>query len=256
VSPILAIHLCGGTLGLLSGAAALSFRKGSTRHVIAGRVFVVSMLIMTAGATYLGVLNHEPGNIGGGIFTFYLILTAWLTARRTERTTSKFDWFALLIPLALGLLTWFSGVEKVRSPGPPQDGVPAGMNFFLGSVMLLAAVGDVRMLVRGGVAGTTRIARHLWRMCFGLFIATGSFFLGPANRPLRLLSAVGLRQRIFQTVLRQEVLMFLAVLPLLLLIFWLVRVRFMKNFRYPWKSGHSSPREVSESSRELQLGRP
>jgi len=33
--------------------------------------------------------------------------------------------------------------------------------------MLLAAAGDIRMLVRGGVFGAKRIVRHLWRMCFG-----------------------------------------------------------------------------------------
>lgn len=233
MSPILVVHICAGALGLISGAAALLFRKGSHPHALAGKIFVTSMLTMAAGALYLAILKHQPGNIGGGIFTFYLILTAWLTARRTDGTTNKFDWVVLLIPLALGLFTWLSGMEKMRSPGPPKDGVPAGMNFFLGSVMLLAAAGDVRVLVRGGVVGTTRIARHLWRMCFGLFIATGSFFLGPANRPLRLLSAIGLRQQIFRTLLREELLLFLAVLPLLLLIFWLVRVRFIRAFQYP-----------------------
>lgn len=232
MSPILFLHICGGTMSLASGAAAMVLRKGSRRHALAGKVFVASMLTMAASATYLAVLKHEPSNIGGGLFTFYLILTAWLTARRSNGT-SKFEWLALLIPLVLGLILWSSGIEKLRSAGPPKDGVPVGMNFFLGSVMLLAAAGDVRMLVRGGLADTKCIARHLWRMCFGLFIATGSFFLGPSNRPLRLLSAVGFRQRIFQAVLRQEVLVFLAVLPLLCLIFWLIRVRFVKKFRYP-----------------------
>ena len=177
MSPILAIHIGGGILGLTSGAAAMSFRKGSPRHVLAGKIFVFSMLIMSLGAIYLGTLKHQPGNIGGGIFTFYLILTAWLTARRTDGQTSKFDWLALLIPLLLGITTYISGVEKIRSPLPPSDGVPAGINFFMGSVMMLAAAGDLRMLVRGGVLGARRIPRHLWRMCFGLFIATGSFFL-------------------------------------------------------------------------------
>jgi hypothetical protein len=231
VSPILAIHVVGGTLGLASGAAALSFRKGSRGHVIAGKVFVVSMLTMAAGAAYLGVLKHEPGNIVGGIFTFYLILTAWWTARNTGWATSKLGWVVMLIPLAVGVLNWYSGIEKINSSGPPKDGVPAGMNLFLGSVMLLAAAGDVRLLLRGGLIGTARIARHLWRMCFGLFIATGSFFLGPANRPLRFLSALGLRQHILKVVLRQEVLLFLAVSPLLFLVFWLVRVRFTKAFK-------------------------
>jgi hypothetical protein len=50
------------------------------------------------------------------------------------------------------------------------------MTFFIGSVMLLAAAGDVRMLVHGGVLGAKRTARHIWRLCFGLFIAAGSFF--------------------------------------------------------------------------------
>lgn len=228
MSPILAVHVAGGTLGLVSGAAALSFRKGSRWHALAGKVFVASMLAMAAGAIPLAFWKHEAGNVIGGIFTFYLILTAWLTARRTEGTAGKLGWVVLLIPVAVGVVNWYAGIEKLRSPGPPTDGVPAGMNLFLGSVMLLAAVGDVRMLLRGGIEGSARIARHLWRMCFGLFIASGSFFLGPSNRPLRFLSAMGLHQHFLKTVLRQEVLLFLAVLPLLLLIFWLIRVRFMK----------------------------
>jgi hypothetical protein len=246
VSPILAIHVCGGTLGLISGAAALAFRKGSRRHELAGKLFIASMLTMAVGATFLAVQKHESGNIIGGIFTFYLILTAWWTARKPDGGPSKFGWVVLLIPLAVGVLNWLSGIQKISNPGPPNDGVPAGMNLFLGSIMLLAAAGDVRMLVRGGVTGTTRIARHLWRMCFGLFIATGSFFLGPANRPLRFLRSVGLRQQFFKAVLRQEVLLFLAVLPLLFLIFWLVRVQVSKKLQFPWKSGHSRPEAASQ----------
>jgi len=231
LSPVLFIHIGAGTLGLFSGAAALTFRKGSRWHVLAGKVFVASMLVMAAAAAYLGITRHQPGNVGGGLFTFYLILTAWLTARRADGETSKLDWTALLIPLVLGILTWFSGVEKLPSPEPPKDGVPGGMNLFMGTVMLLAAAGDIRMLVRRGVLGAKRIRRHLWRMCFGLFIATGSFFLGPENRPLRLLAAVGLRQQIFRDLFRQEILIFLAVLPLFLLIFWLIRVRVANAYR-------------------------
>jgi hypothetical protein len=95
------------------------------------------------------------------------------------------------------------------------------------------------MLVRGGIAGSRRIARHLWRMCFGLFIASGSFFRGPANRPLRFLRSVGLRQHVFKAALRQEVLLIMAVLPLLFLIFWLMRVRFGKKSRYQVRTGVS-----------------
>lgn len=60
--------------------------------------------------------------------------------------------------------------------------------------------------------------RHLWRMCFGLFIATGSFFLG--------------QQQVFPAVLRgSPLLIVLAILPLVFLIFWLFRVRFTNAYK-------------------------
>ena len=82
--PILLVHVCAGILGLFFGTAALSFRKGSPGHVLAGKVFVASMLTMALGAVYLGIVKHQTNNIGGGIITFYLIGTGWLTARRRE----------------------------------------------------------------------------------------------------------------------------------------------------------------------------
>ena len=209
----------------------MTFRKGSPRHALAGKVFVASMLTMAVGAVYLAITRHQPNNVGGGILTFYLIGTAWLTARRRDGETSRFDWVLFLIPLALGVLTWINAMQVVRSGATSQDGVPVGMSFFMGSVMLLAAVGDVRMLVRGGLFGAKRIARHLWRMCFGLFIAAGSFFLGPSNRPLRLLSKVGLGQHLSPALFSTTLYLILTILPLILLIFWLVRVRFTNAYR-------------------------
>ena len=219
---LLPLHVSAGIVGILSGTAAMSFRKGSPRHALAGKVFVISMLTMAAGAVYLAVLKHQNNNVGGGVLTFYLVATAWVTAKRRDGETSIFDWVALLIPLWAGIGGWINGLEAVHSPTGSKYGVPAGMHFFLGSVMLLAAAGDVRMLLRGGVFGAQRIVRHLWRMCFGLFIATGSFFLGQGSK-------------VFPAfILKTNVLFILAILPLILLIFWLFRVRF--TYAYKRKS--------------------
>jgi len=49
----LTLHIGGGTLAILSGFAALAFRKGSARHALAGSVFLGAMLVM---ATMGGVL--------------------------------------------------------------------------------------------------------------------------------------------------------------------------------------------------------
>lgn len=256
-SPILIVHICGGSLALVSGAAAMSFRKGSRWHRAAGKIFVFSMFALAIGAIYIAGVKHDSANVSGGILTFYLVLTAWLTARRRDGQAGKYDLLLLLIPLALGSLTVIAGVEKLRIPGPPKDGVPAAMNFFLGSVMLLACAGDIRMLARHGISGSRRIGRHLWRMCFAFFIATGSFFLGPANRPLRFLSGMGLRQQIFHTLLRLEVRLFLAVLPLLLLIFWMIRVKVGKAYgNKPFQSRGASKAGLDTAQQQSTSGAP
>jgi uncharacterized membrane protein len=228
-SPLLPVHVGGGVLGILSGTAALASRKGSPRHALAGKVFVAAMLTMAAAAVYLAMLKHQTPNILAGLLAFYLITTGWLTARRAEGQTSRFDLGVLLIPLAGGSWVSFVGMEKLLSPTPPKDGVPIGMDFFVGSVMLLAAAGDARMTVRGGLLGTARLVRHLWRMCFGLFIATASFFLG--------------QQQVFPAVLRGSTLLIvLAILPLIILIYWLLRVRFTDAYRgKSVRSAFSSP---------------
>ena len=83
-SPILLLHIASGTLGMFSGFVTVFLRKGSRRHGLAGNVFVVSMMSLGATGVCMATLKHQPGNILGGTFTFYLVTTAWLTARRGD----------------------------------------------------------------------------------------------------------------------------------------------------------------------------
>jgi hypothetical protein len=87
---------------------------------------------------------------------------------------------ALTIAVGLALGTIVGGVKAVNSPGVSPCGVPFRtidvMSFVLATVLLLAAIGDVRIMRSGMPRGGPRLARHLWRMCFALFIAAGSFF--------------------------------------------------------------------------------
>ena len=142
-SPLLSVHISAGILGILSGATALSFRKGSRRHAQAGKVFVIAMLTLGASAVYLAFMKHQMGNVLGGTFAFYLVATAWMTARRGDGETGIFDWGALLIPLLVGTALWILGLEVVYGHAKSPAGVPVGMYFFMGSVMLLAAAGDI-----------------------------------------------------------------------------------------------------------------
>lgn len=218
-SAVLALHIGCGTLGLLSGAAAIAVRKGSRNHRLIGNVFVLSMLGLAVSAVYLATVKHQIPNVLGGTFTFYLVATAWLTAHRSDGRTDIGDWAGLLLVLTLMFAYFTYGLEASQSPTGLKYGYRPGLYFFSALLAMLAAAGDVRMLVRGGISGTQRLLRHIWRMCWGLFVASGSIFLA--------------RPHLFPVLLRKMgVLVVLGFLPLLCMIFWLLRVRFARKY---WK---------------------
>jgi len=233
-TPILMLHIASGTLGMLSGFVAMFFRKGSRGHGLAGDLFVISMLGLSATGTYLAILKSQPGNILGGTITFYLVMTAWLTARRRSENIYIFDWAALLLVLGIAAFEVTYGTQAVFSPTGHKFGYPPGPFFFMGSVAVLATVGDIRMLVHGGISGPQRIARHLWRMCFAWFIASASIFLARAH--------------VFPVFMRKTgMLYFLSFLPLLLMIFWLIRVRLTRTDNRKLAPARSIYSEASSS---------
>jgi hypothetical protein len=125
----------------------MSLRKGSRRHNVAGRVFVVSMLSMSGAGAYMAFVDPK------------------------------------------------------------------------GDVI------NLRMIRRGGVIGAQRLTRHLWRMCTGLFIAVGSFFLG--------------QPQVFPVAVRNSGLL---VVPTLLVIvslgYWLFRVNAFQRRTAAAKAQH------------------
>jgi uncharacterized membrane protein len=215
--PLLVFHISAGVLAMIAGAFAVSFRKGSGRHGVAGNIFVASMVGMAAAASFLAYMKHQPNNVFGGVLTIYMVATAWATARRRDGETGILDWVGFLFAFTIGVLGMFHGFRKMTGREPVDPGTFAFMQLFMSAVILLAGLGDLRMLVRG-ISGRRRIARHLWRMCFGWFIATGSFFLG--------------QQQVFPVWLRgSPALLVPALLPLALLVFWMIRVRFTDAYK-------------------------
>jgi uncharacterized membrane protein len=230
---ILVLHISGGVVGLVSGAAALIARKGGRLHRIAGHAFFVSMLTMSAiGAAVSPFLDKTLDPLVG-VFTFYLVATAWATVRRRPGSIGRFEIGAFFLAVGVVVANLVFGVQAAKSPGGEIGGNPPAAYAFLGSLAALAAVLDLRMILRGGVSGRARIARHLWRMCLALGIATASFFLG--------------QQQLFPAALRGSALLFLPEIAVLgLLFFWLVRVRFGASF---------NARATVNGDRALRTGR-
>jgi len=202
------LHIIGGLLGLTSGAVALSARKGANLHRKSGIVFVYAMLVLSTSGAVMAALKPERVSVIAGLLTFYLVITALLTVRRHLEESRWIDVGAMVFALTIGLLSITFGIQGLNQ----KDGfTPIG--FIFGAVALLAALGDLRMLLSRNMQRSHRIARHLWRMCFALWIAAASFFLGQSDE--------------FPEALRIMPLLCTPVLLVLLLMFyWLARVLF------------------------------
>lgn len=213
MSALALIHVCGATVGLISGFLSTLLRKGSDMHRIAGNVFFAAMLCMGASGAYMAVfVKPNDGNVLGGVLTIYLVSTGWMAARRREQRVSAFDIAALVVVLAVVAAHMTLGVRAALSPTHLHQGYPAAMFFVFGSITLLFAAADVRMIVRGGVSGAARVARHLWRMCFVLLFATLSLY--PGNR-----------NRLFSEVPKSVLLYLPHIFLIASMIFWMIYIR-------------------------------
>lgn len=52
-----------------------------------------------------------------------------------------------------------------------------------GAAAVAAGIGDRRVIRDGPLKGAPRLRRHLWRMCFAMFLSSIAFYLGPDRLP-------------------------------------------------------------------------
>ena len=241
---LLPVHILAGALGIVSGFVALFAAKGARLHRRSGMTFVYVMLVMSASGAFLAYVRDSRLSVIAGVLTFYLVTTGLRAVMRRPQDSRWMDIAAMVVAFAVGLTGITIGVHAMRIH-ETLDGLPAVPAVVFGTVALFGALGDAWMVTRG-IHGAKRIARHLWRLCFALLIATSSFFLGQAKvipAPLRI-----------TWLLRLPV-----VLVLVLMLYWLARVLSGRwRFRGGSYSAASAPQrrasriaapEVSSSSR-------
>lgn len=215
---ILFVHIAGGALSIMTGWVAVLSRKGEPLHRLFGTLFVVFMLVMGIAATYLGAVIPEASNVTGGLFAIYLVITAWMAARRPDGVIGIFERVAMLVPLGVAITDLIFGLIAARSPNGIFDRFPPPFYFVGAAIVGFTFLMDVRMVLAKGLAGRARIARHVWRICFAFFFACGSFFLG--------------QQKVMPHWMQgSPVLLALGLAPLGFMIVWLLIVALSGRFR-------------------------
>ena len=214
MNTVMAIHIAGGLAALVAGAAAIAVRKGGSVHRKAGIAFCVAMFVLGVTASTLSPLKTPPESPVGGIMVCYFVATAWMAARRRDGAANWVDKLACAFILAIGVAIIARGYEVSQLPAAMRKVPPsAEVLYLLGFLCLAAGIGDARFILRRAMSRVQRLTRHLWRMCFAFFIATGSFFLG--------------QQDVLPAAMRGTAIQWLlAFAPFAAMLFWLVRVRY------------------------------
>lgn len=241
ISAISNLHIILGTVGLVTGAVALFSAKGAKLHRKAGNVFFLSMLIVSAIGSYVAYIKTDiPFSTALftcllGIFTFYLVATSWITVKRRPSKRGWAEIVALLYILATAVFSLTVGVDAAMSNTESKNGAPPMpveiFYFFAGSAIFLA-LGDIILIIRGGISGSQRIARHLWRMCMAFFISAFILFMGnPQVFPLMLQKAA---------VLSVPVLSIPVLIILIVMVYWLIKLIFTKSRKTSKKVAHEA----------------
>ncbi|HEY0650783.1 hypothetical protein [Phenylobacterium sp.] len=211
---LMGIHIAGGMVALVTGAAAVAARKGGALHVRAGQGFVAAMLLLWLTATLLHLRDGKPDSAVGDLFIGYFVITSWLAARRHDGTTGRIEIAACVLILALSAIIAWGAFAGTARPTP----VGLGPVFVVAGFCLVAGLLDLNAILRKALTPVQRISRHLWRMCSAFFIATGSFFLGQQDA-------------LPEAVRGSPVLVVLAFAPFAILAVFLVRLRFGRRLR-------------------------
>jgi uncharacterized membrane protein len=241
---LLPIHIISGLIAIASGFIAAFVVKGMKTHRKSGMVFVYSMLTLSLTGAAIATIRSQPANIIGGLISFYLVITGFLTVRARTEGFPWIDSAVMLLGLLVASLSINLGLTVYHSPTGKINGVPSAPLFVFGAVGIMAVAGDLRMLLVHGLQGKHRIARHLWRMCFSLFIASGSFFLGQAKvfpKSIRIIPLLAIP----------------AFLPLLILVYWMARALLTRWYRRTSHSfkGAGEP-QLNTTGRRLWAERP
>lgn len=175
MAPEAVFHISVGAISMLSGVTALFSRKGDRVHRVAGGVFFISMLSTATSGVYMALSQSQPNNATAGMITIYLLITALATVRRKEGKTGLFELGAFLFAAAGGAAAFYFAIDAMQSGTAMLGGIPY---LIFASIIALAALLDLSVILRRGISGKQRIARHLWRMHLGFAAAVGSFFPG------------------------------------------------------------------------------
>ena len=171
-------HFWIGCLAIAAGFTAFAVRKGNAVHRAAGATFVITMLLLAASGVWLSIARDILFTVFLSAIAFHAVATGWAAAALEKPLCRLATKASPVLSGAIVLGAAHGGVLAAAAPGGMLNDLSPGAFYTVAGTGFILFVYDIAFALAKHPSEQRRLTRHLWRMGFSFFLATGIFFFG------------------------------------------------------------------------------
>ena len=176
---LLSIHILAGSVALLSAASALLTEKGKKFHVLIGKAYFWSMVIIFLTAIPMSIITGNVFLFLIAIFSFYLAFSGMRFAKNRTGVPTRVDLIAVNFMLLSGIGMWILAIIFFID----NDSQFITLIVF-GFLALFLGYGDFQTFKDQTAIGKERIAKHLTNMMGAtIAVVTAVLVVNPPTNP-------------------------------------------------------------------------
>ena len=176
---LLSIHILAGSVALLSAASALLTEKGKKFHVLIGKAYFWSMVIIFLTAIPMSIITGNVFLFLIAIFSFYLAFSGMRFAKNRTGVPTRVDLIAVNYMLLSGIGMWILAIIFFID----NDSQFITLTVF-GFLALFLGYGDFQTFKDQTAIGKERIAKHLTNMMGAtIAVVTAVLVVNPPTNP-------------------------------------------------------------------------
>ena len=176
---LLSIHILAGSVALLSAASALLTEKGKKFHVLIGKAYFWSMVIIFLTALPMSIITGNVFLFLIAIFSFYLAFSGMRFAKNRTGVPTRVDLIAVNFMFLSGVGMWILAIIFFID----NDSRFIMLTVF-GFLALFLGYGDFQTFKDQTAIGKERIAKHLTNMMGAtIAVVTAVLVVNPPTNP-------------------------------------------------------------------------
>ena len=176
---LLPIHILAGLVALFSSALALLAEKGKKIHLLSGKTYFWTMVLIFLTAIPMSILSSNVFLFLIAIFSFYLAFSGMRFAKNRAGVPTRVDLIAVNFMFLSGVGMWILAIIFFIDNNSQYITL-----IVFGFLALFLGYGDFQTFKNQTAIGKERIAKHLTNMMGGtIAVVTAVLVVNPPANP-------------------------------------------------------------------------